>query len=267
MKKLGVHSELLVVGPSRSSQSQRCVFVVEEAGFAGHSLSRILARWNLRVLTASTAEDAARAFGHAERFDLAILPLPAATESAAARLQALRAIPAFADTPVLGIVALEGLPLDYDSLRKLGVVGVADRAATAEYLAFRVGQILPSGSPERRRHVRVPVSFAVELEAEGRASTERAEDLSCGGIRLCSSRALELNSEVGLRFRLPAQGSEPVATAGRVIHCRPISEGLGAYILGIFFLSCDPAHHARIEAEVMRLLDDDAAPESRGSAS
>jgi len=231
---------------------RRRVLVVEDGGFSARPLSEILERWSLDVVPLSGDGDGSAADDETPA-QLAIVPLPDG-EAAAERLRRIRSHPRLAEVPILGVVTLAGSPLDCDGFRELGVIGVVDRGATPEQIAFRVGQAVLRPAGRACGQIRVPVDLPVELEAEGRATEERAENLSFGGIRVRSGRALEPNTDVVLRFCLPAQSSEPIRAEGRVIHRHPNPEGDACHSLGIFFRSIEPRHREHLEAEVVRLM-------------
>ena len=236
---------------------RRRVLLLEDATPSARSLARILERWSLEVVTADEGEVPTPAVGVASLFDVALIALPDDMDAAAARVERLRSRPDLAQASVLGIVAVGGSSLDYARLRELGVMGVVDRRATPEHVAFRIGQVAALGRDAARRYVRAPVDFTVELEVEGegRATDERAENLSCGGIRLRSRRALEPNTDVVLRFRPSEHFHEPIRVEGRVIHCHAHPEEPGAHGLGIFFSSLEPSQRELLEDEVVRLLE------------
>jgi CheY-like chemotaxis protein len=245
--------ELLVRRPRRR------ILLVEDAGFSGGPLARILVRWNFEVVTAGRGDAAARAIEGLGRVDLAVVALPGSRDADAALLEALRALPALAQTPMLAVTRAGVGIVDCDALRRLGVVGVMGCDRSPENVAFRVGQILPLGSVAERRHFRVPVDFAVEVEAQGGRTQQRAENLSAGGIRLRSTVPLEVNATVGLRFRLPLHPDEAIALEGRVIHCAPAAGRDGAYTVGLFFRSIPPRGRTLVEVEIVRLLAGPAA--------
>jgi len=246
--------ELLVRRPRRH------ILLVEDAAFSGRSLARILGRWSFDVVTACADDAAAEAIEGLDRVDLAVVALPGSSAAAVGRLAALRALPALERTPVLAVTSPEGGVVDCDELRKHGVVGVISRDRSPEHVAFRVGQILPLGSVAERRHVRVPVDFAVEVESDAERTQQRAENLSMGGIRLRSAVALEVNATVGLRFRLPMHPAETVAVEARVIHCEPVADREGAYTVGLFFRSIPLRGRTLVEVEIVRLLTGSVRP-------
>jgi CheY-like chemotaxis protein len=232
--------ELLVRRPRRR------ILLVEDAAYSGRLLARILGRWNFEVVTANGAAAACQTLADASRVDLAIVALPGSGPEADAVLAALRAQPALGCAPVLAVTRPDGGLLDFDRLRKHGVAGVIGRDMTAEHVAFRVGQILPLGSLEERRHVRVP--------ADGELTLQRAENLSVGGLRLRSAVPLDVNAMVRLRFRLPVHPAEVISVDARVVHCQPAADREGSYVVGLFFRSISPRGRTLVEVEIVRML-------------
>jgi hypothetical protein len=109
----------------------------------------------------------------------------------------------------------------------------------------------------------VSVSLRVELESSGRVSVERADTLSCGGLRLLSSRPLEPNASIGLRFRLDEDSSAPVIAArGRVIYCQPRTRLRPAHAVGVVFTDLDAPQRELVAAAVDRIL---SRPDERGA--
>ncbi len=237
---------------------RRRVVAVEGAVSDLEALARILERWGIELSVVSRSEAASHETRRWLAVDLALVPLVATAELARVQLLRLRSLPGLEHTPVLGVAALDGAPLDRASLQQLGVVGLVQRAVTPEDLAFRVASTLGLSPDAGRAQVRVPVDFAVELDAEGSSTLERAENLSCGGIRLRCARALPVNTPVRVLFEAGLEPS-PQALEGRVLHCSPSPSGDG-HRVGVFFFALEPAQLARLQAEVDRRLDVRAEP-------
>jgi CheY-like chemotaxis protein len=240
--------ELLVRRPRRR------ILVVEGEAFSGRLLASILGRWNFEVVTVSAGDAAGESVARLDRVDLAIAALPGSGSGSAVLLATLRGMPALEGVPVLAIARPEAGLVDFDKLREHGVVGVVSSDMSPEHMAFRVGQILPLGSIQERRHVRVPADFDVELEANGELTLQRAENLSVGGLRLRSKIPLEVNATVGLRFRLPLHPAEVIAAEARIIHCQPVAARDGSYAVGLFFRSMPARGRTLVELEIVRML-------------
>ena len=231
------------------SNAKRRVLVLGEALRCVPEIAGSLARWNVELSMRLAAQPGATA--SSETVDLVVVALPTSAELARLQLEWLRCLPAFARAPVLAVARLDRASLARSVLRDLGVVGLLDRNAKRDEIAFRVVQALGlEGSADRAR-VRVPVDFPVELESQGQLTEAQAENLSHTGIRLRSARALDPNDLVSVRFRL---GTESVALEGRVIHCHPTPEGSGEHVVGIFFFSIEPSLRQLLEAEIDQLL-------------
>jgi DNA-binding response OmpR family regulator len=240
--------ELLVRRP------RRLILMVESESYSGRPLARILSRWSFDVVTACGMQAAAAAIAGYGRVDLAVVALPGAGPAVAELLAGLRTLSALVGTPLLAVASPEGGTVDFDELRKHGVVGLMAHDMSPEHVAFRVGQILPLGSLEERRHVRVPVDFDVEVDVDGERTLHRAENLSMGGLRLRCKFALEVNAAVGLRFRLPLHPREVIEAEARVIHCQRTPGPDGFYSAGLFFRSIPAWGRTLVEVEIVRLL-------------
>jgi hypothetical protein len=156
--------------------------------------------------------------------------------------------------PVLALGHVDGSDLDLWQLRALGVVGLMDLHALPEHVRFRINQAIYSGL-EGRRHERAPCSIAVELEANGAVSEERAVTLSEGGMCLSSHRCIEPNTDVVLRFGLDSDPGERLTLEGRVIHAREVQRRETRYEVGLFFREASERAIAAIREEVRCLLD------------
>ena len=85
---------------------------------------------------------------------------------------------------------------------------------------------------------------------------EYALDLSTRGIRLTSSRPIELNSNLKLRFCFPMVSDNLIEIDGRVIHILPRKNSAGHYEVGVFFYPMSLPCQTLIANEVKRLLSD-----------
>jgi hypothetical protein len=130
---------------------------------------------------------------------------------------------------------------------------VLDPGANAEHIKFRVERVLRRQGPERRVHTRIPVSLEVAVDAGGALTSERADSLSSGGLRLRSTRSLDLNQEVRLRFR-PEPDMASIRANARVVNCIPAPSGESGHAIGVFFLDLTASDRARLDALVARRL-------------
>ena len=168
------------------------------------------------------------------------------------RIRFLRALPGRKEVPVLGITDAAGARLDFGKLKACGVVGLVDRTASLEHLEFCINQIVRD-QPERRRWERARTFFPVELDAMGMVSSEFLLNLSLGGVGIVSSRRLEPNTEVRLRF-VCADLAPLGEIAGRVARLSETSRALPANRLGIVFSPLDSGKQLILESTVERLL-------------
>ena len=192
------------------------------------------------------------AFAHEtnEQPDLLIVSLR--TTDSIDRIRFLRALPGCEDVPVLGITDAVGARLDLRKLQACGVVELVDRTASQEHLEFCINQVV-RGKPERRRWERARTFFPVELDALGKVSAEFLLSVSLGGVGIVSSRRLEPNTKVRLRF-----ACDDLAPLGEIAGCvarlTETSRALPANRLGIVFSPLDSRKQLILESTVERLL-------------
>jgi hypothetical protein len=232
-------------------------------GLAGRreQLVRVLTDAQIEVVEASCDAGVSDALVRALPLDLLILPVGPNRRPRPDWLQSIQAQPGLEGLPILGALAGE---LDVDQLemlRMLGLAGVLDLGAAAEQVMFRVSRVLRRNGPERRVHTRIPVAFDVTVDADGVVTTQRAESLSSGGLRLRSSLALELNREIRLRFR-PEPEMVSIRANARVVNCTRGEEGGGGHAVGVFFLDLSASDRMRLDSLIARRLG--GTPASQG---
>jgi DNA-binding response OmpR family regulator len=230
------------------------VFLEDDAYFFRLSLSAILGRAGVEVLVrppGESVEDALRGLPSAP--DLLIVAVRGPPLEAYERLRRVCASRAPEEVPILGVTTLDRSGLDFEELRALGVVGLLDKSCRPEQIVFRVNQILRPRWVHRRRHERAPVYFPVDLEAAGATTTEYAIDLSPGGMRVTSARALDPNTEVCVRFRVESAWVDATA---RVAHRRAALDSSAPYEIGLFFQRIAPEAQTLVCREVDRSLAD-----------
>lgn len=235
-------------GPTPGHRRPR-VFLAEDAHWFRLRLSQILEQARLEVLRKPEGVgliEALQALAVAP--DLVILPLAAARPETLERLRELREIDTLRSVPVLGITTLDRSGLDLDELRRCGVAGLVDKSAIPEQLAFRVNEIVHAEAVSRRRHARAPVFFPVDLDAAGEVSGEYALNLSVGGMLITSTRPLDPNTPVRVRFRLPGQ-DRSVEASGRVIYRKRGADD-GPDHVGVFFDPLDETAASAVACEV-----------------
>lgn len=178
-----------------------------------------------------------------------------------AYLQTLRSEPEFLSVPVVAITTLGRRGLELQELRELGVIGILDKRMIPEDVADRMQRLI-QGSVDGRRFVRVPACFPVDVEARGFTTTEYARNLSQGGLGVLSTREIEANTDVTLRFTLEGDGRH-VEIRGRVVYLR--REAIGEnHEIGIFFYPMDEPTRAAIDREVERRIARQASGVGRG---
>ncbi|MDJ0868785.1 MAG: PilZ domain-containing protein [Myxococcota bacterium] len=187
--------------------------------------------------------------------DLLIATLHPDPRAGVERIRALRELSALDAIPILAVCPLDRDGIDVPELRALGVQGLIDKRAIPEHVTFRVNQIVRTVESEQRRHVRAPCFFPVDVTIADQVTTEYALNLSGGGMRLTCTRALEPNTDVGLRFSLPGHGGTLLQIGARVMNCRAGGPGRSPYEAGVRFLDADPRVSASIAREVERLLE------------
>ncbi len=231
------------------------VFIAEDALFGRARLSRILDAEGFEVLRCSAMESVFERLGR-ERLpvDLLILPIRPGEPSDLAFLRRVRDLPAMGEVPILGVTTLDRGGLDLDALRAVGVAGLMDKSAIPEEVVFRVNSLARGRTAYTRRYDRAPVFLAVDVEADGVVTSEYASTLSCGGMCLVSSRPLERNTEVHLRFRLTPDGPLVEADARVLWQARFERDGQTLYRLGLFFYPLRADHKELVAREVARIL-------------
>lgn len=222
-------------------------------------LVRVLTEADIDVVEASCAGGIPEALVRALPLDLLILPIGPNRCPRQDWLRALQAEPGLEGLPILGALSGE---LDVDrleALRTVGLAGVLDLGAAAEQIMFRVKRVLRREGPERRVHTRIPVGFEVAVDAAGLVTSERADTLSSGGLRLRSSRPLDVNQEVRLRFR-PEPEMASIRANARVVNCRPPGSDEEGHTVGVFFLDLTVSDRTRLDALVARRLAGSGPP-------
>ncbi len=235
--------------------AQPRIFIAEDALFGRARLSRILDSEGFEVLRCSAMESVLERLSR-ERLplDLLILPIRPGEASDLAFLRRIRELPAMGEVPILGITTLDRGGLDLDALRAVGVAGLMDKSAIPEEVVFRVNSLARGRTAYTRRYDRAPVFLAVDVEADGVVTSEYASTLSCGGMCLVSSRPLERNTEVHLRFRLSPDGPLVEADARVLWQARFERDGQTLYRLGLFFYPLRADHKELVAREVARIL-------------
>jgi hypothetical protein len=239
---------------ARATEGQRSrAFLAPGLAARREQLLRILTQADIDVVEASCEGGVAEALVRALPLDLLILPIGPNRCPREEWFRSLQAQPGLEGLPILGALAGD---LDVDqleTLRLLGLAGVVDLDAAAEQILFRVSRVLRREGLERRVHTRIPVDFDVTVDADAVVTTQRAETLSSGGMRLRSSLALEINREIRLRFR-PEPEMASIRANARVVNCSSPANGEAGYGVGVFFLDLSAADRMRLDSLVSRRL-------------
>jgi tetratricopeptide (TPR) repeat protein/Tfp pilus assembly protein PilZ len=246
---------LLAARPDRlpSASSGPHVFVARDDSFYRIPLSQILGEMDLRVIQAPVGEEVEGFLLELEPApDLVILPFERGG-SFQSFLERMRDVARLKHVPVLGITTLDRSHLDFDSLRRIGVAGLIDKSARPEHVLFRVKQLVSIPEHDSRSHPRAPVDLPVDLGFGGVMTSEYADSLSRGGMRLRSRRQLDANDDVELRFRLGSD-RDLIEAEGRVIYCTPRPVSPTSYSIGIFFRAIGSEAERSIDDEVQRVL-------------
>ena len=157
------------------------------------------------------------------------------------------------DAPILGFTTLDRAGLDLESLRSIGVTGLLDKSCIPEHIIFRANQLVRTPS-ERRHYERAPTFLSIDLIAGEDTTSEYALSLSLGGMRITSTRRIEPNTDVRVRFQLPHAPDETIEAGGRVIYSRSQPRAAAPWEIGVFFYPLDERSEAQIDREVKRLL-------------
>jgi PilZ domain len=216
-------------------------------------LVRALTQADIDVVESSCDGGIAEALVGALPLDLLILPIAPDRCPRHDWFRRLQSHPGLQGVPILGALAGE---LDVDrleALRALGLAGVVDLGAATEHIEFRVRRILRRDGFERRVHTRVAMAIDVSVDAGGTLSNECILNLSSGGLRLWSSRPLEVNQEIRLRFR-PQPEAAFIRANARVVNCMPAPSGEPRHSIGVFFLDLSASDRERIDALVAQRL-------------
>lgn len=185
--------------------------------------------------------------------DLLILPLRGLDEEGLKSLREARRTERSRSIAVLGVVSMGDVGLDLRLLRAHGVVGVLDVRQGPGIALDRIVRLL--GPLCNRGSERARCLFPVGVRAaEGHYRREFALNISATGMRMTSREALDVNTDVALRFRLPMISAQRIEANARVVHRSSYRNSWGRYEVGIFFYPLEPMDRETVEREVERLL-------------
>jgi DNA-binding response OmpR family regulator len=155
------------------------------------------------------------------------------------------------DAPILGVSAVDGADLDFDSLRRAGICGVVDRGSVAEDVVSRVNRMLRPPH-ERRRHLRASTQFQVDVTIDGETTREWVTSLSVGGLGVRSGRRIDVNTDLHVEFVLAERPEATIRADGRVTHVRESAPA--TWDFGMFFYPLCEREVTELHREVERLL-------------
>lgn len=121
--------------------ADRTILIIDNTPDHRDLLRLLLQAVGYRVITAPSAEAAARAQHEQPDLILAELSLPGQAAWEAAR--ALRAIPKLADTPMLGTTVYNTL-IHTARVEAIGCAGYVEKPFNIDYLLHRINQLLPA---------------------------------------------------------------------------------------------------------------------------
>lgn len=232
------------------------VFLAQDMHFFRQSLARALREANLRVVLRPEDMNTLETLCVLSPVpDLLILPIQGNDPATLELVREIRATPGLQRVPILGVSSLDRSGLDFEELRRLGVKGLVDKRAIPEQVVFRVNQVLkPRADTHRRRFRRAPTYMPVDLVVGDGVRSEYALNVSCGGMLVTSAEPLEPNTDLKVRFRLPASGDEFIEASGRVVYQQPGRDASAPYLLGLFFYPLAERDHEVVAREVERIL-------------
>lgn len=250
-KMMGTHER----APDRVEDLPR-VFVAEDTHVFRLSLGATLATAGLDVTTCPEGVPVVEALrGLPQPPDLLILPIVPTDPATTELVRQLRRDGRCREVPILGFTTVDHSDINLRELRSMGVNGLIDKSCIPESIVSRVKHLVYS-NVNRRRFARAPTFMPIDLHVEGVVTSEYALNLAIGGMGMTSSRSLEPNTDVEVRFRLPGQDDEFIAVKGRVIYLREEPVAGAPNELGLFFYPPDERTQQLIAAEVEQLLSE-----------
>lgn len=167
--------------------------------------------------------------------------------------------------PVRIAIVDEDSPTARAALRKLGFAYLVRRPVHAVALRLLVLRALYQGD-ERRAEVRVPVGVDVTLRAGLRRRDALLADLSRGGCRLVTDRALPAGARLTLHLPGALLGEDDLSLGGRILRCERDAQALadGGFQVAVRFGPLRPATRERLARFLARReLRIGPAPEPR----
>ena len=165
-----------------------------------------------------------------EKFAGCVVPLEKGAE---AILKTARASPSNRHIMIYGVASDPNLAMKYSDYG-INVMFKLPLERSGALKVVRATYLL--ALHEYRRYVRVPVATEVLVEAEGEEITVLSEEISNGGMSLCSNNLLPGKSKLRVSFSLPDKGKISIMAT---ICWRREAEGS----FGVQFYVADPNRH------------------------
>lgn len=155
--------------------------------------------------------------------------------------------------PVRIAIVDEDSPAARSSLRRLGFAYLVRRPLHPVALRLLVLRALYLGD-ERRGDARIPVGVDVTLRTGLRRRDALLADLSRGGCRLITDRALPAGGKITLHLPGELVGEGDLALAGQILRCERDAQALadGGFQIAVRFLAPKSGDRARLERFLAR---------------
>lgn len=240
---------------ARQTDRARILFR-EDIEFSGVRLPKILQGGSWELIECDFQEPLREAISNLDyRPDLLILSMGCANLTMLEEIREVRGLARNRQIPILGVTTFAKEGLDIPLLRAHGVVGLIDKKSDHEAVIRRINSIVEP-LRESRFCERVSCFLPVEIAGDTYSMNEYALDLSTRGIRLTTSKPIELNADLKLRFRFPMVSDNLIEIDGRVVHKLPRKNSAGCYEVGVFFYPMSLSSKKLIANEMKRLLTD-----------
>jgi hypothetical protein len=155
--------------------------------------------------------------------------------------------------PVRIAIVDEDSPAARSALRKLGFEFLVRRPVHPVALRLLLLRALYQGD-ERRGDARVPVGVDVSLRTGLRRRDALLADLSRGGCRLVTDRALPAGAKITLHLSRELLGEGDLSLAGQILRCERDAHALadGGFQVAVRFHALKAADRARLERFLAR---------------
>ncbi len=127
----------------------------------------------------------------------------------------------------------------------LDTVELLERADKNLYIAKKSGKnMIISQSEDKRREIRMPVSWDVRYKRQGEEKPSQSRDISINGISFVAAEKLELNDVVTLSV-IAEQVKEPFLFTVKVTWVQENVDD-GGYVVGGFFVNASEGYRGRL---------------------